>query len=304
VPTKPFEPLLYRELRKVEIKELIGVISPLLQEEVNYATSAFQRCQESMKGSLPDEPLPTLESFYHVIEMTDGIDALLSQSCVIPTIPLLRSSFEALLAIEYILKEDCQRRAFSWLVCYVHNKIKLYELFDTSTQKGKDFKVTLASDGLDKFANFETIPNIYKSIENLESLLVSPNYVIAEEEYQKLKKTKKGALNWYTLFSGPKNIRELSRYSNHLSEYDLLYRGWSNVIHAGDLTHFLTKTNNNLPGFKTIRNHEDLGQVAKFASTFLIDATKLMINKYRHGENQSFGAWYMREIRKPYLSLK
>jgi len=56
MPTKQFEPLLYRELRKVEAKEVIEIASPLLQEEVNYATNAFQRCQAS-STSAKDEDL-------------------------------------------------------------------------------------------------------------------------------------------------------------------------------------------------------------------------------------------------------
>ncbi|MBN1160947.1 MAG: hypothetical protein JXA17_03255 [Dehalococcoidales bacterium] len=302
MPTKPFEKLLYRELRKVEAKKIIDIASPLLSEEINYATWIFMRCQDSMKGTAPDEALPILVSYYHVIEMTDGIEVLFSQSCAVPAIPLLRSAFEALLTIEYILKENSQRRAFSWLVCYTHNRIKLYELFDISTQKGREFKAALTSSGLDKYTDFQAIPNIKKSIENLKSLLGSPGYKIAEDEYQEYK-TRKKTINWYNLFNGPNDLRSLSKYLNRLPEYDLLYRGWSNIAHAVDLSHFLSRTKSGSPSFRPLRNHEELAQVAKMASIFIIDATKQMINKYRHGENKNFGTWYLKEVRQSYLSL-
>lgn len=303
MPTKQFEPMLNRDLRKVEAKEIIEIASPLLQEEINYATNAFQRCQEATKGAAPDEPLPVLVSYYHVIGMTDGIEVLVSQSCAVPSIPLLRSSFEALLTMEYILKEDCRRRAFAWLVCYVHTRLNLYEMMDTSHQRGKEFLAALAKDGLDKYMNFQSPPNITKAIQNLQSLLGNPNYKIAEDEYQRIKNIRKRPINWYSLFNGPSSLRELSMYLNRWSEYDFLYRYWSNIVHVGDLSHFLTRTKAGSSAFKSIRNHEELAQVAKFAASFILDATRLMLNKYRSGEATSLRRWYISEIRDRYLSL-
>ena len=303
MPTKPYEPLLYRELRKVEAKEIIEVASPLLKEVVNYATNAFQRCQGATKKAAPDEPLPTLVSYHHVIGLTDGIEVLIAQSCAIPAIPLLRSSFEALLTMEYILKEDSQRRAFAWLVCYVHTKIKMYEMVDTSHQRGKEFLAALAKDGLDKYMDFQSPPNITKAIQNLQSLLCNPNYETAEEEFQRVKSIRKRPINWYSLFSGLGNLRELSIYLNRWSEYDLLYRYWSNIVHVGDLSYFLSRTKTGSPAFKVIRNFEELAQVAKFAASFILDATRLILSRYRSGEEKSLARWYLNEIRDRYLSL-
>lgn len=300
MPTKPFERLLYRDLRKAEAKEIIEIASPLLQEVINYATNAFQRCQESVVGEAADEPLPVFDSYYHVIEMTDGIEVLVSQSCAVPAIPLLRSSFEALLTIEYILKDDCKNRAFAWLVCNAHNRIKQYEMLDTSHQRGKEFLAALKEEGIDNLDS-QSPPDIAKAVQNLQSLLNNPNYKIAEGEYQKLKRTGKRRVDWYRLFNGPSNLRELAKHLNRWSEYDMLYRYWSNIVHVSDLSHFLTKTETGSPAFKVLRNHEDLGQVAKMACTFTIDATRLMLNKYRSGEAASFKRWYISEIRDRYL---
>ena len=35
-------------------------------------------------------------------------------------VPLLRSSFEAVLALEYILESDYRQRSLAWLVSYIH----------------------------------------------------------------------------------------------------------------------------------------------------------------------------------------
>lgn len=303
MPTKQFEPLLYRELRKVEAKKVIEIASPLLQEEVNYATNAFQRCQESAIG-VADEHLPLLISYLHVIEMTDGIEVLVSQSCPIPAIPLLRSSFEALLTIDYILEADYRRRAFAWLVCYVRERLSQYEMLDPSHQKGKEFLSTFAADEVSKYMKLPPFNNLAQAIQNLQSLLTNnPDYQVADCEYQSLKSKRKRKPNWYSLFGGPSNLRDLARNLSRGAQYEILYRSWSRITHADDLSRFLTHTNEGSPAFRPLRNPEELKQVSKLASTFILDATKKMLGKFRAGEMTSLARWYVREARKRHLAL-
>lgn len=302
MPTKQFEPLLYRELRKVEAKEVIKIASPLLQEEVNYATNAFQRCQASSTGA-KDEDLPLLVSYLHVIEMTDGIEVLISQSCAVPAIPLLRSSFEALFTIEYILEGDYQRRAFAWLVCYVHNRLSQYEMLDPSHQKGKEFLVTFAADSVSKYMKLLSFPNLSQVIQNLKSLLNNPNYQFADYEYQRIKNIRKRKPNWYSLFGGPGNLRDLAKHLNCGAQYDILYRSWSSIAHADDLSRFLAKTDEGYPGIKPLRNPEELKQVSSIASSFILGATEKILGKFRAGEMASFRKWYIRETQRLHLAL-
>ncbi len=303
MPTKQFEPLLYRELRKVEAKKIIEIASPLLQEEINYATNAFQRCQDSAVGAAADELIPVLTSYYHIIEMTDGIEVLISQSCAVPAVPLLRSSFEALLTIEYILEGDSRRRAFAWLACYCHDRLGRYEMLDPSHQKGKEFIITFEEDEISKYMTLPSLPNLPQAIQNLKSLLGKPNYKAADDEYQRLKSIRKRKPNWYSFFGGPGNLKDLARHMHWGAYYDILYRYWSSIAHAGDLSHFLTRTKKGSPAFNPIRNHQELGLLASIASSFLLDATREMIGKFRPGEKYSLRRWYINEIRARHFTL-
>ncbi len=303
MPTKPFEPLLYRELRKAEAKKIIEIASPLLQEEINYATHAFQRCQDSAVNVAVGEHLPVFASYYHVIGMTDGIEVLISQSCAVPTIPLLRSSFEALLTIEYILEGEYQRRAFAWLVCYVHNRLSQYEMLDPTHQKGKEFLVTFAADSVSKYMKLPSFPNLSQVIQNLKSLLNNPNYQFADYEYQRIKSIRRRKPNWYSLFGGPGNLRDLAKHLNWGAQYDILYRSWSSITHADDLSQFLTQTKRGSPAFYPLRNHEEVKLFSVVASSFILHATRKMIGKFRPGENASLGRWYVREARQRHRAL-
>lgn len=300
--TKPFEPILYRELAKASAKEFIDIASPLLQELVNYATNAFQRCQTSSSGK-PDEDLPILILYLHVIEMTDGIEVLVSQSCPLPAVPLLRSSFEAQLAIDYILETDYQRRSFAWLVAYAHDRLNQYEMLDHSQQKGKDFRSALSVDQVGPYMRLPSMPDLPKAIGNLQSLLGKSDYQIVEAEYQNLKKTRKRSPPWYSLFGGPSSLRELANHVKKPLQYDFLYRRWSRITHAGDLSRFLTRSGKGDAAFKPLRNHEEVPQVSQLAASLILDATRKVLHKFRPGEVASMTRWYVREIKDQYLSL-
>lgn len=104
MPTKPLDTVLDRDIPKVQAKPLIDVASPALQEVINYATNAYERCRLSKKG-LRDEAFPVIALYLHTIQMADSIEVLISNCCGSPVIPLLRSLFEAKLSIEYILEK-------------------------------------------------------------------------------------------------------------------------------------------------------------------------------------------------------
>ena len=300
MPTKQFEPILYRELRKVEVSQIIKITSPLLQEIVNYATNAFIRCEQTTQGSVPDEPLPVFNAYHQIISMIDGIEVLLSNSCVIPCIPMLRAVFEALLTLQYILEKDARKRSFAWLVCYLHNRIDMYERFDTTKLKGKQFTSNLIDEKLDTYFLLPPTATIQERIGNLESLLKKPHYVEAEVERKRMAQKKRKA-NWYSFYDGPSNIYELAKYLKKAATYDFLYRQWSSYIHSDDLSHFLG--NNKKAILNVIRSSEDIQLICTFTATFGIESTRILLNHYRPGEMRSFGKWYITEIRDSYQKI-
>jgi hypothetical protein len=301
MPTKPFEPLLYRDLRKVEAKKVIEIASPLLQELVNHATNAFQRCQVETAKGVADEHLPVLSSYYHTIEMADGIEVLISQSCTIPAILLLRSSFEAILTIDYILEKDYRKRAFAWLVCYVRDRLHKYKMLDISTQEGKEFQIVFNNDLVREQIELPPLPKLGNNIRNLESLLEKPDYQFADIEYKRMKKIIHGKPNWYSLYDGPRSFQKLAAHLKRGAIYEMLYRHWASISHASDLSHFLAKKNNGTPALNPIRNHEELIMVTGLACTFILEATRLALSKFRPGEMNSLRRWYITEVSKPYL---
>jgi len=301
VPTKPLQSILYRELSKVEAKEIIDIASPLLQELVNYATNALVRCASSISGEAGknNHYIAILTLYRHIIEMTDGIEVLISQSCAIPAIPLLRSSFEALLSMEYILEKDAEyiRRSLAWLITWAHQRSDMYARLDPSTSKGQEFKRLCDQDETLSRVKMPLPSKVQKAINNLQSIISKPHLKDVEKEYSSHTKTR----NWYRLFGGPPNLRALAVHLKHGAHYDSLYRQWSTTAHAQELFP-VARNGKGQAAIGKIRNPEEMKRVANFASSFIIKATRLILGKLREGE-PNFDTWYIREVRDLYWKL-
>jgi len=294
MPTDALESILYRELSIVSAKEIIDVASLLLRELVNFATNALIRCATSLPGKI-DEDVALLALYRHTIEMTDGIEVLISQCCPVPAIPALRSSFEALLAIEYIIEneKDYVQRSLSWLVGYVHQRLAMYERLDPSTNRGKHFAEVFKNDLVASKLELPPISDVQNAIDNLQSMLTKPHLQPIEAEFSRHKRP-----NWYQLFGGPQKLYDLALYLNKGAQYDVLYRDWSRLSHSQDLLPFLSRNFQGEPAIGILRNPKDIQQVTSFAANFSLSATRLIIGKIRPSENLS--NWYKGEVMANY----
>jgi len=106
---------------------------------------------------------------------------------------------------------------------------------------------------------------------------------------------------WYRLYDGPRDLRSLAQHLRRNAQYDVLYRQWSLSAHAQDFSPFLTRGADEARAVKGLRDITSAKQVTTFAVTFLIDATRLIIDKFHPGE--LWGNWYFREVRDSYQSI-
>jgi len=153
MPTEAHHEVLYRELSIVQLKELIPSPTTLLQEVVNYGTNAFIRCLYSAGPEEENVHLAPFSLYRQILELTDGTEILISNASPSAAIPLLRSSFEALLALEFILEhiELYQTRSLAWLAGYVRKTLNSIALLLPKRLKGRDFSLRLQ-----RISQFET----------------------------------------------------------------------------------------------------------------------------------------------------
>ena len=88
---------------------------------MNEAVGIFERSSRTPGNG--DENLGILMAFRHAIEMLDGVEVLLDASCVVASHPPLRSAFEASLTVRYVLANDIERRALSYVVGDIYEQL-------------------------------------------------------------------------------------------------------------------------------------------------------------------------------------
>ena len=298
MPTDPRQDVLYRELSQLQAKEKTAVISPLMQEVVNFATNAFVRCI-SYSESAENVDLAPFALHRHVMEMTDATEILLANGCPVAAIPLLRSSFEAVLFLEFIVENPdlYERRSLTWLASYVRRRLASYESLLGSGPRSEDFLESIEQDKTIKEFPLPSRDIVEPAVDNLRQLLARDQFSEIMTEFD----AAGGFPNWFSLFGGPSNLRELARHLHLHAQYDVLYRQWSLATHAQDFSPFLASSPDGGKGIRGLRDVAPTKEVATFALVFLLNATRLLLDKFHPGE--PWGNWYMREVRERFMTV-
>lgn len=298
MPTDPFESILYRDSAIANAKPLIEIAGPLLRELVNYGTNALVRCATSTQGK-ENEDLAALSLYRHILEMTDGVESLISQACAIPSIPLVRSSFESLVSLEYIIENDADyvTRSLSWLVGYTHQRLEMYELLDPSTGRGAEFQRSIQKDDSIRSLSLPPKSTIARAINKLNNLLSDSQFAAVNQDFFNLQ----GRKAWYRLYGGPNTLRDLAHRVGRSALYDFMYRYWSRVTHAQDFAPFIARTAQGEGAIRSIRDPQELKNVASFSATIMLAGTRRLIGKFRPRED--IKTWYERDIRPLYVQI-
>src|SRR5262245_12912832 len=217
----------------------------------------------------------------HVIESVDGISIQVSKGGSYSCQPLLRSALEATLGVMYILEKDTERRALAYSVTHAHKRIKVYNRLDPSTQAGQQFRTLLKNDPFKEFFNRLPAIDFPKRIANLQSMLARTEYQPIEAEWQRMKSAhpRKEDPAWYSLFGGPKNVRELAIHLNWAGLYEILYRIWSDEVHAGNALESIGAMGGEAV-WRPIRHPELLQSVVQHGTAFALWLAQRLIEGY------------------------
>ncbi|MBA7671147.1 hypothetical protein ES703_79298 [subsurface metagenome] len=201
--------------------------------------------------------------------------------------------------IEYILKDTTGRRAMSFLVCHARRKIKSYLQMMPDSPERKEFMAVLKRDSINTHINNVVIDGIPQRIQNLEQLLAKPEYREVVKEYEHIRKNDGRTPEWYRLFEGPQNIKQLSDQLGHSGKYEILYRIWSRATHGLDLIDGnISPGPNGLVNFVQIKNPEFAQSATSLGISFALSLFQTMVKFHKPDYNAKVGEWYIREIRQ------
>ena len=230
--TEPIKEILPRNLYP-EIKENLLLFSNMIDEFVNFGTHVLMWVIQASKGS--DEQMPLTMFLRDLLEKADSISTLVKNSNIEPSKIILRSVFELALYIRYLVDDNFEDRSMSFLVCNARNKIRINKAFDKKDQSYQTTLKILDKDELFDRSFLDEIPSSEPVINNQYKILKLSNYHKYDIEYERTRKKDNRTPNWYRLFNGPRNIKELAEKVDIPFLYEILYRKWSENVHGTEI---------------------------------------------------------------------
>jgi len=302
MPTQPHSPIIDRDLSKAEAKEIIDVASPMLQEMVNYGSQLAARCIPPRQVSRSHFSI--LLAYMHTLEIVDAVEVLISNACNNSAVPLIRSAFEGMLALDYLIKEDTDRRARCYVFFHIRSQLIEHRQLDTSTTEGRQLQQAYQNDKWLRNFPFPSFPDLENAIKFYQSKMDDPKFQDIRNELDRTI-NQRGIKypHWYTLFAGPKNVKELANHLGRSGEYASYYGMWSKISHAAPPHKRLTLLDEDDMYIKPIRNGEGSLNIVFHAARITLESTEAIITKLRPGEQRQFARWYATEIRSNFLEI-
>lgn len=288
-----------------ELKAELEKLSSSIENVVDFGTHLLKwQADKLLSGD--DKIIPIL-FFRNILEIADAISILIKNSSIDPVKPLLRTLLENSFYLEYLLEKDKKNRALSYNVWLAHKDLKFIEKLTDSTQSGKQLSNEIKKDKYVK----ELKSDGYKleiGKQNSLELLKLPHYIPIEKEYQRMNKIKKNPM-WYSLFDGPKDIKQLAKKLNHHTSYEIIYRNLSDSTHANNNSK--NKLIPNGDGVTTdiiqIRFPRDAQMITVNALNILLITYNNFYQKELPNKKTEFSEWYssfspiFRELREKQL---
>jgi len=291
---EPHENYLRRKPGTKEHQQLLDINANVLDECVNYGTHCLTWCTEKITNQNNYELTPIM-LIRHVLEILDSISVLYRQGCINSSEPLLRSLFEAILGINYILKEDTKRRALAYQISNQIQRLSTYRKIEKSILQNSKFHSHKTRLEKLKGGILSNSQQIQRKIKNKEVVKII-------NEWYRVRNFQKRNPNWFSLFEGPQSIQALAGELGYRDWYDSLYRKWSTGVHATDTFNNIVRQGQRAM-ILGLRDQRNLQAYSSLALSMAITTYRSAIQYFAPQMEIDFSQWYVSSIRNWYLRL-
>lgn len=209
--------------------------------------------------------------FRKIIEKLDAVFILIENASEKAAESISRDTFENLLYLNYMLdKEYFKRRALSYYFSYLKEQLSFGLSVTTLNKKGKKIREFMGINQDSYF--FKTVVN---KTESARQSLSRDEFINIRKEWEYMTK-KKMYPKWYSLFKGPKSIKELAVTSDLEVEYYILYSSYSSQVHSGNAISQIKKIGDG-GAIRNLRTYEDPSSVVLFSRSFAIEALTVFV---------------------------
>lgn len=278
-----------------DLKQLLRNYSEILNEAINFGTHIMVWDTEAKRKG-KDNNIPTL-LFRSLIDLADSISILIRSSSIDSAKILFRSFIENRYGLLYLIekKEVEKQRAYSFIVWRVIKDIKYHKQFVSDEPSSKALQKEAKKDINDfDFNKFFDRPDTINLIKEKESLLTKPKFKPIHKEYiRTCRKRNTKFPAWYSLFDGPKNVKELSSHLKKNIEYEFNYRKYSESVHSTNILDGLSHIGNGETQLIQIRNPEHCKDIFSSTTLFLIEVFPKYVEARVPNKLALFSKWYL-----------
>jgi hypothetical protein len=217
--------------RETELTDFLEKCHYKLRESAEFGAKILCWDIETQAGG--DEKLPPLLFLRNQIELLEAASILVKESLIEPCYLLLRSLIETYFYLSYIFEKDTDRRSLCFIVWDLQRTIQLLHKSDGTSAQAKEATAMYSMDKALKSSAF-VYEKAQEQIRIRLDFLSKPKYKAINEEYERVSRKTKSTY-WFSLFEGPKSIKQLARQLELPGVYDGFYGILSNSIHGTDI---------------------------------------------------------------------
>lgn len=309
MPTQPEVLVLDRDISIEQIKGYLVTINPLLVEILNYSTEILTNSLRSLERNNDkrvDVNVAPILLFLHGMEMLDAEQVLISHSCLSAANIILRSHFETLLSLRFLFDDPAQyeRRSLVWQIWAEKNHQKNFRYLRTTSLYLEEWEKAKKTDIFIGGIPIAYFPRLSVSIqEKLELFLQKPKNKEISEEIDRQKKKNHLLKNWFSIDSGPRNIRDLASKMNCEATYLLLYNQISSLAHSNDPIRFIGPYVNSENYPSLLRISEDILFTVYLTVNIQIEMIRLMYEWFHPIIRPDIITWHNIEVQPKIATL-
>ncbi|RTR26269.1 hypothetical protein EKG37_21605 [Robertmurraya yapensis] len=244
---------------------------------------------------VPDYIVFAMLLFRKIIEKLDAVFILIENQSEKAAESICRDLFENHLYFKFIVdpKGNQKQRARAYHYSYLQDQLYLVNTLLSKKEDGRHIR------------RFMGIENRDGDLEKLEKERLRISNSLQREEFKNIKLEwdyllKRKNINypkWYSLFKGPRNIRELAARCGHLPEYLTLYNILSTQVHTTNVLHQIENING-VAFLKNLRIQDNPDLVLQFSRSLGTFSLLEYVNFVLPEQTESIRKWTISNIIK------
>ncbi|WP_121614771.1 DUF5677 domain-containing protein [Virgibacillus halodenitrificans] len=243
---------------------------------------------------ISDEKIVIILLYRKIIEKLDAIFVLLDHKSEKAAESICRDMYENALYLKYIIEDKDRQniRALSYYFSHMKDQITLGKTFVKKVKnKTKiseivgDRKEVVLNELGERISRFNERTNENKFI----------NIKIEWKKIEKSKKNKRIYPNWYSLFNGPNNLKELSEKFGYREEYDIIYKIFSTQVHSANALNQIENIDG-VAGIKNLRIYDDPRIVFNISKMLGINALLDCVDFFGYGDKKQIARFIKNNV--------